>query len=617
LRTPFRERVKSFAAELRRRRVPQTALWYAGSAVAVVEAANNFLPSLGAPAGATRLLVILAVFGFPIAITLSWFYDVSSTTARESWKRTAAVLVVGGISLFGAFVVWNKKPQPATSDAASFTADQSHLAVLGFENIGDDPDLAAFAANLQTRLIDGLSAASSTGSTEAKRLRVVSRASILPFSKPDVSIDSIRRALKVGTVLNGSVERTSDGVRVNVRVVDAESGDQIAAFDTTATDKVAMLDALSAPVLDMIRKRVGDVMRNRMRLLETKSPDAYEQFAAGMLQADRFPSAYRQHDLTGASSAIERADSLFAAAEKYDKRWLDPILERGRLSIKRAMLARAMNSDPAKLADAYKIGIAHADRALKLMPNNYQALALRGVLRAEMSEVAPPKDPAAAQKLFDDAENDLEASLVSNPTPARSLRALSELAGRRGRLDEALEYGKRAYREDPYLEQAGYTVFRVFEYSFELGNDSEAMKWCREGRERFNDPIFEDCRLSLAAWSDAFSVKPDSGWLLVQSELAEYPAPLRSIIEPRLQIMAAAVLARAHMNDSARAVIQRARQHPANSGDLRAAAGAFELLSMSDSANQALKDLQKDPSVSISELNNAPELRKLRARHAF
>jgi TolB-like protein len=446
--------LRAFIAELKRRRVLRTALWYSGASVAVVEAANVFLPSFGAPAGLVPLLAILAVFGLPVAITLSWLFDVSTADVSASagaraWPRLLVVAVIASVSMLGAFTVWNRRVSGAPDDVAGGrheVADPAHVAILGFNATGGDEQLAAFAASLQVRLIDALSAAASGGAAGSKRLRVVSHASIRPYSEGTVSTDSIRRALNVGTVLEGTVEPAGDGVRVRVRLIDTESGDQIrtSLAESRADDRLALLDALGDTVLHLIRTELGTVVRDRMRLLETRSRAAFDHVLWGSQRLKDFEGAFGRKDLVEAQRVLHDADSLFAEAERADPEWIEPILERGRLTRRSIMLAKARAESDG--APQIRVGLAHAERALKVAPGDYRALELRGMLKGLQYQLAPPPNMTAATQLLNEAERDLRAALRGNPTPARALRTLSEVAGANGHTEQAVEYGRRGSR---------------------------------------------------------------------------------------------------------------------------------------------------------------------------
>jgi TolB-like protein len=609
-----------FLSELKRRRVPRTALWYATAAVAIVQGADLFLPSLGAPAGTTRLLVILAVFGLPIAITFAWVFDISSASADVSrssrgWVRPIAIAAVCAASGLGAFMMWRRPSIPVVQ--SRLAADPAHVAVLGFSAIGVQADLNAFAAQLHSRLIDGLSEATPRGAG-SKRLRVVSRATILPFMTAGISVDSLRRALDVGTLLDGTVESIGDAVRVTVRLTDTESGDQIASTVAEARigNRLALLDAVADSVVLIIRKALGPVVRDRVRLAETNSREAFDRVLLASRRLAEFEPAYARKDFGRAQRVLSAVDSLYASAEALDPTWIEPILERGGLASEQLRIAFAQ-SDSAAIKASLETGLRHAERAIERRPGDYRPYVLRGRLRRLQLTVARPKDPAESARLIENAESDLRTALVGNPNPAQALRLLSELAGDNGHLAEAYNYGEQAYQEDPYLEQVEVTMFRLFEYAFALSRDSTAARWCDSGNKRFSNAIFTDCRLSLAAWSNGYPLTPDSAWALVAAQLQSYQEPLRPRLQPRLHAMVAAVLARNKLNDSALVVLRSAQQRDRSQGVLRAAAGVYGLLGLPDSAIATVRRLLADAPEKKSAMQQSPELRSISSDPRF
>ncbi|CAN5874151.1 hypothetical protein BH23GEM9_BH23GEM9_07630 [soil metagenome] len=639
---PQRRGIARLFAELHRRRVTRTAFWYVGGSVALVEAANLFVPMLGGDVAIVRLLAILAVCGLPIALTLSWVFDIAPAahSGLIRWPRFTLLAGVVLVSLFGATVIWRSGAQADVADdagaAAAQAVDPAHIAVLGFNTIGGDEELAAFAAQLQVRLIDGLSAAAmGTSATQERTLRVLSRAGVLPFSGGGFAVDSLREARRVGTVLEGTVEQTAGAVRVRVRLVDTQTGYQIhtSSADHPVDDRVALLDAVADSVIRLVRKRLGPVVREHMRLLETRSQPAFDRLLWAQRRLEEFERAFQRSDYAAAEHVLNDADSVLAAAELLDPQWIEPIVMRGRQAKRRVLLSLGRGDSSAVVPEIMK-GIAHAERALVLDPSNARALELRGGLRQYQLQSARPAQEAEAYRLRADAEHDLRASLIGHHAPAGPLRMLSELAAGDGRMEEALSYGERAFEQDPFMEQVQWTVFRLFEYSFALGQDSAAARWCLTGGQRFPEiPVFHDCRLALAAWSDAFPLSADSAWAALAAELSAYPLPLRPNLEPRLHAMMAAILARqavrdgvpatrdgspsavrreserAALRDSARSLLREARRRDASPGVLRAAAGVHGLLGEADSALAVLGTLLQRAPTERRALQSAIELR--------
>jgi len=595
--------------ELRGRRVLRTALFYVGGSVAVVEAAALFVPMLGGSPALVRLLAILAVCGLPVALVLSWSFDVAPALGSRRWPRMAAIAAVTLVCALGAAVLWRGGPEEPAAAAGS-APDPAHLAVLPFSAVGGGEELAALAEQLQMRLIDGLGAAAS-GITGNRQLRVLSHADVLPFVGTALKVDSLRERRGVGTILEGSVEQVGDRLDVLIRLVDTVTGDQFHTSSSThATDQIGLLGAVADSVTQLVRRRLGPVVRQRMSLLETRSPAAFERLTLAKRRGTQFEATFGAGDLAAAAGILADADSMLAAAERLDPTWVEPVVERGKLSKRRALVALA-RGDTAAADAAVVAGIAHAERALERWPGEPSALQLRGDLR--YFRVLTTASADRVPGLREAAERDLLASLPGSRTPAAALRMLSEVAAAGGRLAEARDYGERAYGEDPFMEEVEFTVFRQFEYAFAAGADSAAAHWCGEGRQRFGLPTFDDCRLSLAAWSTVRPLDPDSAWAVAEAELGAYhPAALRRTLEPRVHAMVAAVLARAGHADSARAVLARARARDNSHGLLRASAGVHHLLGETEAALEALRAVAAT-NAGGGALDHYPELRGILA----
>lgn len=607
----------SFFQELKRRRVLRTALWYAGTAVAVVEATDLFAPSLGLPAGSVRFLAIVAVCGAPLALAIAWAYDVAPDRRATSWwdgfwARQALVVGVAAVGLAAGLALWGRGGMARSAEAGA--PPPSRVAILPLETLGGDEDLRSFADHLHGRLIDGLVAAAvPVMDASDARLRVISRAGVLPFGGGSTPVQEIGRALRVGTVIEGDLAAGSERMEVRLRLVDATTAERIGTTTVTAAlgDRLGLLQSLSDSAALLIRQALGEVVSTRLRLLETESREAFQHLMWAEELEEEFARAFGARDLTRASRALREADSLYARAGALDPRWAEPPLQRGWLHDARAQLATAQGATD--LTSVYRSDLEHAEEALARSPGHRRALHLRGTLHHRLA-TQPGVSPAREAELLSAAEDDLRAAVRGNPQPAGALLRLSQVAAHRGRYDQALGFGERALEEDPYLEAVEITHLRLFEYSLRLDRDEQARRWCLEGARRFGRPIFQDCQLMLLAWTRLQDPPaPDSAWALMERELAPYPEPLRPRLEPRLLAMVAAVLAKAGEGDSARAVLARARAvDPGTGGFNTAAAGVYGLLGEADSALVEIRRYLASAPEHPPNLGSAPELRSLR-----
>jgi tetratricopeptide (TPR) repeat protein len=159
------------------------------------------------------------------------------------------------------------------------------------------------------------------------------------------------------------------------------------------------------------------------------------------------------------------------------------------------------------------------------------------------------------------AERDLRAAAVpENPSQARAWGTLSAVLQARGRLAEASLAAQKAYEVDAFLTDSPKILFRLYHTSLDLGRGDEAIKWCETGRRRFPERWdFSFCELTILLWPGLVAPDVPRAWQLV-SDLERMSTPEeRAAYRARWQMMAAGVLERAGLADSAEAVMQRAR----------------------------------------------------------
>lgn len=466
--------------------------------------------------------------------------------ARPPWKQPAAVvaamlLLAAGTAVAVASV---RGRGPAVS------LDANKIAVLYFEDRTADGDLRYLADGLTESLIERL--------TEVQGLEVVSVSGVEPFRAHAAALDSIpvaAKALGVGSVVRGSVERAADAVRVRVALYDA-SGDEVDQERFTARSELSLRDTVVRQVEVFLRQRLGNVslraQRNRVR-----DPDAWtlaQRAEALRKDAERM---FTNDSARAAASALERADSLVRAAAARDPQWPDAPAQLARLSLRRA---RASRTDPPAAAALLDSGRTQSDRALALDPRHADALEARGMTHFNRLIMRLVQGPAASAAL-DSAEQDLLAAVRWRPTQATAWAALSSLYYRKPDVAEAKNAAVRAYRADAYLSAADVILTRLFWTNYDQELFAEAASWCAEGRRRFPArAFFLECQLWLQTAPKGVAIDPDRAWTLRDSLEALSPPRTRRVDGRRGEILVAASLARAGLADSARRVLLRARQ---------------------------------------------------------
>jgi eukaryotic-like serine/threonine-protein kinase len=500
--------------------------------------------------------------------------------------------------------------------------DPARVAILPFDVVDGRADLQRFGDNLTRRLIEGLS------SIDA--LAVQSWGAVAPYANRAIPIDSVARAIGAGTLVDGVLEGSGDSIRVRVQLIDGATGEQMGGNAAESwfksTERLRLVDAAADTITLLLRRALGPSIERRQRLMQTDNPAAFDAVeVATSLWDDLDRIIHSRTDLTDAEHLAMQVDSLLRLAESLDPHWVEPVVKRAQWVEHRIELMSALHEQG--IDRLMREGIAHANRALRMTPGHFGALEIRGKLRRDLAARLRPSDPAQADSLLAGAEADLRAAINGNPTPARALRALSELVAARGDPAEALVFGQRAYEQDPFLDQAEAVLLRLFEYSFELGRDDDARRWCEEGQNRFGDqPTFVTCRLQLLAWTELYAADVDEAWTLVHRALEDYPPTLRPVLEPRLDLMAAGVIVRASITgagsavlaDSARTILRiiSANGLP-NPGVVIPYAAALDRLGDREAAIGAVRDyLARNPQ-HATVFARSRELRPLRGNPVF
>ena len=475
---------------------------------------------------------------------------------QPAWRRAVpwAAGAVGFLALaVGAFAAWQKAGSHggAASGSAAEGADPNRLAVLYFQRRGGSDSLQYLADGLTEALIHELS--------EVKALQVISRNGVAPYKSTSVAPDSIGRALKVGTLVSGTLEQSGDRLRINVALVNATTGSEIGSktIERPRTELFALQDDLAKEVAIFLRQRIGQEVMLQESRVGTKSTAAWELVQQAEQETKAVQPLLTAADTGAAARRLARADSLLARAETLDPGWVSPPVQRGWVAYHQLDLAGAF--DKRYFGTWIQKGLEHAELALKRKPDDPEALELRGTLRYWQWVLNLAGGPAAASKLLTDAEADLRNAVERDSTRAFAWALMSHLLMRKSQTAEGKLAALRAYEADPYLTEAPTIVWRLFSSSLDLEDGVEAARWCDEGRRRFPaDPRFLECQISVLALPGQ---KPEVGkaWELLADNVRLYPPNQRDYRQRRGQLWVAMALMRAGLPDSARAVALRSR----------------------------------------------------------
>src|SRR5216110_2457746 len=297
-----------FFDEVKRRKVYRVAAAYIIAAGGIIQLASAAFPAWELPNWALRLVIVLLLVGFPIALILAWAFDVtpegiratpSVAVPRTHRRRNMIMLVATGV-IISAAAGFFLLPR-----VAAHKIDKS-IAVLPFENRSDEKENAYFADGIQDDVLTNLS--------KIGDLKVISRTSVMPYREKGSNVREIGKALGVGTILEGSVRRIGNRVRVNVQLINADTDEHIWAedYDRDLTDVFAIQTDLAQKIARELQAKLSPTEKAQIERKPTENSEAYLAF----LQA---------HDLfTGMDkfrSNTEKAEQLFEKATKLDPKF--------------------------------------------------------------------------------------------------------------------------------------------------------------------------------------------------------------------------------------------------------------------------------------------------------
>jgi TolB-like protein/Tfp pilus assembly protein PilF len=416
----------SFFSELKRRNVYKVAIAYAVVAWLLMQIASQIFPFFEIPNWAVRLVVLLLVIGFPVALILAWAFeltpegikraedvDVGKSITRKTGRKLdffiiAVLLLVIGILLF-------QRLRPNVSPTVSLSLEKS-IAVLPFENLSRDPDNAYFAEGIQEEILTRLG--------KIADLKVISRTSTQRYQSKPGNLSEIAKQLGVTNILEGSVQKAADQVRVNVQLVNAQTDSHLWAetYDRKLTDIFGVESEIAKGIAESLQAKLTGREEQALAVKPTNNPEAYDAYLRGVAFEAR--SGYSNDLVRKAIGFYERAvqlDSNFALA------W-------ARLSRADAYLYFRHGDTTAARRDAAKRAL---DTAQKLQPNSPETQLALGYYQYHVL-----RDYGLAKTTFKQISKML-------PSSSEVSSALGAVSRREGHWDESVAYFEQALSLDP------------------------------------------------------------------------------------------------------------------------------------------------------------------------
>ena len=346
-----------FFEEVKRRKVYRVAAAYIIAAGGIIQLASATFPAWELPNWSLRLVILLLLVGFPIALILAWAFDITAqgiratpeTTAPTTRRRRNIVMLIATGVIISAATGFFLLPR-----VAAHKVDKS-IAVLPFENLSDEKENAYFADGIQDDVLTNLSKISD--------LRVISRTSVMQYRGRPTNLRDIGKALGVSNILEGSVRRSGNRVRVNVQLIDANTDEHVWAsdYDRDVTDVFAIQSDLAREIANALQAKLSPAEKSQMTQKPTENGEAYLAFV-------------QAHDL---SCEVEDFEKLKQSEQLYQRAIeLDPnfALAIARYSQLESWIARDFDRAPERREKARTL----AERAIELQPDLPEAHLARG-----------------------------------------------------------------------------------------------------------------------------------------------------------------------------------------------------------------------------------------------
>jgi adenylate cyclase len=412
---------RNFFAELTRRNVYKVAIAYIVGGWALSQGIAQVFPVFDVPNSAIRAIVLLIILGFPVAVVFAWFFEITPEGIKRTEVADAAgeqsrgktwiyVVVIGGFVSIGLFFL-GRYTAGKTSATPNDISSKS-IAVLPFENLSDDKNTAYFSDGITEEILNALA--------QIPGLKVAARRSAFQFKGNDLDLRKIGQTLGVANILEGSLQKAGDQVRINVQLVDVRDGLQAWSekYDRKLDNVFAVEDEIAKAIASQLRVQLTGGAGQPLVVDSTNNPQAHELYLRGLtLLAARGP-------------ALREASELFQQAVKLDASYAQAW---GALAITELLLPTyGLDSFDA----AIPRGESAAQRALSIDANTASAHIAVGIANTMRGH-------------WPEADQALRRALALAPGDAEAVNQYAQFLSAVGQLKPALHEIERAQQLDP------------------------------------------------------------------------------------------------------------------------------------------------------------------------
>jgi TolB-like protein len=436
--------LEKFFTELKRRNVYKVAVAYAVVAWLLIQVATQVFPFFEIPNWTVRLVVLLIIIGFPIALVIAWAFELTPEGLKRTEVADAApappsrshawiyvVLIAGALSA-GLFFLG--RFTASTKQSVSAEIFSKSIAVLPFDNLSRDTDNAYFASGIQDEIITRLA--------KIADLKVISRTSTQQYQSKPGNLSEIAKQLGVANILEGSVQKAADQVRVNVQLIQVASDSHLWAdtYDRKLVDIFAVESEVAKAIAESLQAKLTGGEQQALAVKPTNNAEAYDAYLRGLALEMRASSPTDSEKVVGLYEQSVQLDPTFALA------W-------ARLSRANSQVYFGGLDKTTARRDAAERALATAQ---KLQPNSPET-----VLAQAYYQYWVQRDYELAKATFGRVRELLPGS---SEAPA----ALALIARRQGQWDKSVAYWEQTLALDPRntqwlgLAAQTYSMLRQF-----------------------------------------------------------------------------------------------------------------------------------------------------------
>src|SRR5262249_29490374 len=407
-----------FFEELQRRKVYRVAAAYIVAAGFIIQIASAVFPAWEMPNWTLRLVIVLLLIGFPVALILALAYDVTPQGIQAAQKapgrhrrRNIILLVVAGAiitSAAGFFLL----PR-----ASAHKVDKS-VAVLPFQNLSAEKENVYFADGIQNEILTKLAT--------VRDLKVISRTSTAKYQSKPENLKTVAQELGASNILAGTRHRTGDKVRVNVQLIDARTDTHLWAktYDRDFKDVLSVESEVAAQIADALKANLSETESHVLSAARTENTEAYDLFLRGQYE-------FHQAESSLAADAYDRADAFYRQALARDPNFSEAAAELARCRLSRHWFVSPLA--PAELEEVKSL----IDRALALAPNSPEAHFALGLFFYW------------GHRQYENALAEFNRTLELQPNSADARAYCAWVYRRRGEWKRSLADSQRAEELDP------------------------------------------------------------------------------------------------------------------------------------------------------------------------